>query len=54
MLDFLKGKRTYLVAAVAGALAVAQSLGYEVPPFVYALLGSLGLATTRSAINRNA
>lgn len=50
MLDFLNGKKTYLVAAIAGALAVAQSLGYEVPPYVYAILGSLGLATQRAAI----
>ena len=53
MFEFLKGKRTYLVAFIAGALAVAQSLGYPVPDYVYAVLASLGLATARAAIGKN-
>jgi len=52
MFDFLHGKKTYLVAAIAGGLAVAEALGYPVPPYVYAVLGALGLTTTRAAIGK--
>lgn len=53
MLDFLNGKKTYIIAAVAGALAVAQALGYPIPDYVYAVLGALGLTTTRAAIAKS-
>lgn len=52
MLSFLKGKRTYLIALVAAALAAANSLGYVVPEWVFIMLASLGLTTTRAAIGR--
>lgn len=49
---FLAGKKTYIVALVAGLIAAAQSLGYEIPEWVMPLLGALGLATVRQAIAR--
>lgn len=52
MLEMLKGKKTYIVAAIAGILAVADALGYPVPQPVYALLAALGLSTTRAAIKK--
>lgn len=50
LLDFLSGKKTYIVALVAAALAFANSIGYVVPEWVFPLLGALGLATVRQAI----
>lgn len=50
MLSFLKGKRTYIAAAITGLLATAQALGYDVPEYVYALLGAAGLTSLRAAV----
>lgn len=50
MVDWLKGKKTYFVAAVAGLLAVADSIGYPIPPFVYTLLAAFGLTTLRASV----
>lgn len=47
------GKKTYLAAAIAAALAAAQALGYEVPDYVFTLLGAFGLYGVRSAISRS-
>jgi len=49
-MKFLEGKKTYIIAFVAAACAAAEALGYSIPPYVYAFLGSLGLYTTRKAI----
>ncbi len=53
MLDFLNGKKTYIVAFVAAGLAAAQALGYPIPEYVYVILGALGLITTRAAITKS-
>ena len=50
--SFLNGKRTYILAAVTIALAVADAVGYAVPPAIYAVLTSLGLYTARVATAR--
>lgn len=52
MLSRLKGKKTYIIAALAGAGAVAQALGYVIPEYVFILLGAAGFGTVRSAIGR--
>ena len=52
MLNKLAGKKTYLAAAIAAAIAGAQALGYEVPGCVLTLLGAFGLYGVRSAIGR--
>ena len=52
LLDVLSGKKTYLIAATAAALAFAQAMGWAVPEFVYAILGAAGLATTRAGIEK--
>lgn len=49
---FLDGKKTYITAAVAGAFAVAQALGYPIPEFVYVLLGAAGITTLRVAVDK--
>lgn len=50
MLKALKGKRTYIAAAVAAGIAAAQVLGYTIPDYVFTLLGALGLYGVRAAI----
>ncbi len=50
MLDILNGKRTYIAAAVAAAVAAAQVMGYEIPDYVFTALGALGLYGVRAAI----
>lgn len=50
MFDFVAGKRTYIVAAIAGAVAVAQALGYVIPDYVFTVLGAFGLYGVRKAI----
>lgn len=47
---FFEGKKTYLVAATAGVIAVAQALGYVIPEYVLTLLGAFGLYGVRNAI----
>lgn len=51
-MKFLQGKKTYIVAALAAAGAVAQALGYEIPEYVLILLGAAGFGSVRSAIGR--
>ena len=53
-LEFLKGKKTYIVALTAAALAFAQSMGWPVPEYVYVILGACGLATVRAAVGKPA
>lgn len=48
--DFLKGKKTYIVAAVAAGVAVAQVLGYPIPEWVLTALGAAGLYGVRKAL----
>ena len=46
----LKGKRTYIVAAVTFTLGGLQAVGYPVPEWVYPLLGPAGLTTLRAGL----
>lgn len=50
MLNFLNGKKTYIAAAIAAAIAGAQVLGYEVPEYALTLLAAFGLYGVRNAI----
>ena len=51
-MNFLAGKKTYIVAALAAAGAVAQALGYVIPEYVFILLGAAGFGAVRNAIGR--
>ena len=50
MLGKLNGKKTYMVAALAAAGAIAQAFGYVVPEYVWILLSAAGLGAVRQAI----
>lgn len=52
MKTFLEGKKTYIVAALAAAGAVAQAFGYVIPEYVFILLGAAGFGSVRAAIGR--
>ena len=51
-MNILEGKKTYIAAAIAAAVAGAQALGYVVPDYVLTLLGAFGLYGVRSAIGK--
>lgn len=46
-----KGKKTYIVAALAAASAIASAFGYPTPEWVWPLLAAAGLGSVRSALN---
>lgn len=51
LLEWTKGKKTYLTIAVGVALGVYQGVtGHDVPSYVYLGLGLLGLGFHRSAL----
>lgn len=47
---FLNGKKTYIIAILAGVLTVWSGLGHVVPEYVWAGLAAVGLGAVRSAI----
>lgn len=49
-MEFLAGKKTYIVALVAAGMAFAQAMGYPIPEWVYAMLGAVGISTLRAAV----
>jgi len=52
VIEFLKGKKTYIIAATVVILGFLQGTGiYVVPEWVWPIVGSLGLATIRSGVN---
>lgn len=52
MLAMMQGKKTYIVAVLAAAGAVAQAFGYTVPEYVWIILSAAGLGAVRSAVGR--
>ena len=52
MKNLLNGKKTYVVAALAAAGAVAQAFGYAIPEYVWILLSAAGLGAVRNAVGR--
>lgn len=50
ILDFVRGKRTYIVAGVTFIMGGLQAIGYPIPEYVFVLLGATGLYTVRKAI----
>lgn len=55
MIDYLKGKKTYIVATLAGLVVVANQLGYlstENAETLLVMLGAAGTATLAAKINR--
>ena len=53
-MEWLEGKRTYLVAFVAAAVGLAQAFGVEIPEWLGYILGALGISTLRAGIAKDA
>lgn len=53
MFNFLRGKKTYLVAASAVALAALTAGGVAIPAWVYPLIGALGLGSLRAGVKKD-
>lgn len=53
LISFLDGKKTYVIAAIAAATAAAQALGYDIPSWVYAIEGAIGIGAVRVAISKS-
>ena len=49
-MNVLKGKKTYIVAGLAAAAAVANALGHPVPDWAWMILQAAGLGSVRAAI----
>ena len=52
ILEWLDGKKTYIVAVLVGLGAVATSLGWSIPDWVWLLLGAIGLGAVRDAVKK--
>ena len=52
MFDFLKGKKTYLVAAATFVLGGLAATGVTVPIWVYSLLAAAGLTSLRAGVGK--
>jgi len=50
--QYLQGKKTYIIAVLIGAGALATQLGYVIPEAVWYILGALGLGAVRSALDK--
>ena len=48
----LQGKKTYIIAIVVGIIAALKSQGIDIPEWVFAMLGALGLTALRAAVSR--
>ena len=52
LIKFLDGKKVYIVAILTGICVTLQQLGITIPPYVYELLGLLGLGAIRSTLKK--
>jgi len=50
IIEAISGKKTYIVAFVGAAVALAEAFGVAIPQQAYAVLAFLGLYTLRSAV----
>lgn len=53
IIDFLSGKKTYLVAIIVGVEAALQYQGIIIPGWINTALAAIGLTTVRAAIDKN-
>lgn len=51
--DWLAGKKTFIVAGITFILGGLMAVGVEVPEFVWVLLGATGLGSVRDAIRKS-
>jgi len=47
--EFFAGQKTYITAIAIAVFAVLQYFGYDIDPWIWELLGALGLGFLRAA-----
>lgn len=52
VLDWLKGKKTYIVAILIAGIGIATAFGVEIPESVWPILSALGLGAVRAGVNK--
>ena len=52
ILDWLKGKKTYIVFAALFIIGGLQANGIEIPQWVYSILAALGLGALRAGVKK--
>ena len=52
IMEWLSGKKTYIVVILIGVVASAQAYGIVIPEYVWGILGALGLGAVRSGISK--
>jgi hypothetical protein len=50
LLEFLKGKKTYITAAIIALVGFLQAVGVVIPEYVFAILAAFGITFIRAAI----
>jgi len=51
MLNWLQGKRTYIIAAATFVMGGLQAAGLPIAPWIYPLLAAAGLGGLRAGVN---
>lgn len=52
MRDWLKGKKTYFIAAIAGGIGIAKAFGVDVPTWIWPVASALGLGALRAGFKK--
>ena len=52
VLEFLRGKKTYIIAAAIIVVTALKSYGVDIPDEVWAVLAALGLGFIRAGVKK--
>jgi uncharacterized membrane protein YkgB len=52
MIEWLKGKKTYIIAVIIGVVATLNYLGVVIPEYVWGILAAFGLGFLRAGIKK--
>jgi hypothetical protein len=52
IIEWLQGKKSYIVSLAVAAIAFCESQGYHIPEWVYTLLISFGIIAGKSALKK--
>jgi len=53
-MNWLNGKKTYIVAGLTLAGGLLQAFGVPIPLVIWPILGALGLTSLRAGVNKTA
>lgn len=52
IIEFLSGKKTYIIALVVAIIGLLQACGVELPDSVLTILAAFGLASVKAAVKK--